>query len=71
MLVTCQKFDDLFFGGGLVWQYSSVPTKYNKGRFKVMAAYLQQYMPIYIYNSSWKVNIVENIVENHIVIMGL
>ena len=36
-----------------------------------MAAYLQQYMPICIYNSSWKVNIVENIVENHIVIMGL
>ena len=27
---------------GLVWQYSSVQTKYNKGRFKVMATYLQQ-----------------------------
>ena len=27
---------------GLVWQYSSVQTKYDKGRFKVMATYLQQ-----------------------------
>jgi hypothetical protein len=40
MLVTCQKFDDLFLFG-LVWQYS-VQAKYNKGRFKVMATYLQQ-----------------------------
>ena len=36
MLVTCQRFGDLFLFG-LVWQYSSVQTKYNKGRFKVMA----------------------------------
>ena len=36
MLVTCQRFGDLFFFG-LVWQYSSVQTKYNKGMFKVMA----------------------------------
>ena len=41
MLVTCQRFGDLFLFG-LVWQYSSVQTKYNKGRFKVMATYLQQ-----------------------------
>ena len=34
MLVTCQRFDE-FFLFGLVWQYSSVQTKYNKGRFKV------------------------------------
>ena len=36
MLVMCQRFGDLFFGG-LVRQYSSVQTKYNIGRFKVMA----------------------------------
>ena len=36
MLVTCQRFGDLFLFV-LVWQYSSVQTKYNKGRFKVMA----------------------------------
>ena len=41
MLVTCQRFGDLFLFG-LVWQFSSVQTKYNKGRFKVMATYLQQ-----------------------------
>ena len=41
MLVKCQRFGDLFLFG-LVWQYSSVQTKYNKGRFKVMATYLQQ-----------------------------
>ena len=36
MLVTCQRFGDLFLFG-LVWQYFSVQTKCNKGRFKVMA----------------------------------
>ena len=41
MLVMCQRFGDLFLFG-LLWQYSSVQTKYNKGRFKVMATYLQQ-----------------------------
>ena len=41
MLVMCQRFGDLFLFG-LVWQYSSVQTKYNKGRFKHMATYLQQ-----------------------------
>ena len=41
MLVMCQRFGDLFLFG-LVWRYSSVQTKYNKGRFKVMANYLQQ-----------------------------
>ena len=41
MLVMGQRFGDLFLFG-LVWQYSSVQTKYNKGRFKVMATYLQQ-----------------------------
>ena len=43
MLVTCQRFGDLFLFG-LVWQYifyKSEP-QYNKGRFKVMATYLQQ-----------------------------
>ena len=39
MLVTFQRFGDLFLFG-LVWQYSSVQTKYNKGRFKVMPKYL-------------------------------
>ena len=39
MLVACQRFGVLFLFG-LVWQYSSVQTKYNKGRFKVMATYL-------------------------------
>ena len=34
MLVTCQRFGDLFLFG-LVPQYSSVQTKYNQGRFKV------------------------------------
>jgi hypothetical protein len=33
MLVTCQRFGDLFLFG-LVWQYSSVQKKYNKGGFK-------------------------------------
>ena len=36
MLDTCQSFGDLFLFGP-VWQYSSVQTKYKKGRFKVMA----------------------------------
>ena len=39
MLVTCQRLSDLLLFG-LVWQYSSVQTKYNKGRFKVMTTYL-------------------------------
>ena len=34
ILVTCQRFGDLFLFG-LVWQYASVQTKYNKGRFTV------------------------------------
>ena len=39
MLVLCQRFGDLLLFG-LVWQYSSVQTKYNKkGRYKVMATY--------------------------------
>ena len=44
LLVTCQRFGDLFLFE-LVWSgsmYSSVQTKYIKGRFKVMATYLQQ-----------------------------
>ena len=41
-LVTCQRFGDLFIFE-LVWQYSSVQTKYKKGGFKVMGNYLQQY----------------------------
>ena len=36
MLVTCQRFGDLF-SFGLVWQYSSVHKKCDEGRFKVMA----------------------------------
>ena len=40
MLVTCQRVGDLFLFG-LVWQYSLVQTKYNKGRFRVMAAQTQ------------------------------
>ena len=41
MLVTCQRFGDLFLFG-LVWQYSTNQNQYDKGRFKVMATYLQQ-----------------------------
>jgi hypothetical protein len=41
MLVTCQRFGDLFLFG-LVWQYSSNHKTYSKGRFKVIATYLQQ-----------------------------
>ena len=41
MLVTCQRFGDLFLGG-LIWQYSSNRKTYNKGRFKVIGTYLQQ-----------------------------
>ena len=41
MLVTFQRFGEMFLFV-LVWQYSSVQTKYNKDRFKVMATYLQQ-----------------------------
>ena len=41
MLVTCQSFGDLFLFG-LIWQYSSNHKTYNKGRFKVIATYLQQ-----------------------------
>ena len=41
MLVTCQRFGDLFFFG-LIWQYSSNHKTYNKGRLKVIATYLQQ-----------------------------
>ena len=40
-LTTCQMFGDLFLFG-LVWQYFSIQTRYNKGRFKDMATYLQQ-----------------------------
>jgi hypothetical protein len=36
MLVTCQRFGDLFLFG-LVWQFSSNHKTYNKGRFKVIA----------------------------------
>ena len=42
MLVTCQRFCDLFLFG-LVWQYSTNQNQYNKGRFKVMNSYLQQW----------------------------
>ena len=38
---TYKNTADLFLFG-LVWQYSSVQAKYNKGMFKVMATYLQQ-----------------------------
>ena len=41
MLVTCQRFGDLFLSG-LVWQYSNNQNQYNIGRFKFMATYLQQ-----------------------------
>ena len=37
----CQRFGDLFLFW-LDWQDSSVQKKYNKGRFKIMATYLQQ-----------------------------
>ena len=35
MLVTCQRFGDLSLFG-LVWQYSSIQTKYDEGRLKVI-----------------------------------
>ena len=37
MLVMCQRFGDLFLFG-LVWQLSFVRSKFDKGRFKVIAA---------------------------------
>jgi hypothetical protein len=37
MLVTCQRFGDLFLFE-LVWQYSSVQKKYKKGGIKVLLA---------------------------------
>ena len=40
MLVTCQRFGNLF-RFGLVWQYSTNQNQYDKDRFKVMATYLQ------------------------------
>ena len=40
MLVACKRFGDLFLFG-LIWQYSSHHKTYNKGRFKVIATYLQ------------------------------
>ena len=41
MLVTCQRFADMFLSG-LVWQYSTNKNQYDKYRFKVLATYLQQ-----------------------------
>ena len=41
MHATCHRFGDLFLFG-LIWQYSSNHKTYNKGRFKVLANYLQQ-----------------------------
>ena len=41
MLVACKRFGDLFFFG-LICQYSSNHKTYDKGRFKVIATYLQQ-----------------------------
>ena len=41
MLVTGQRFGDLLLFG-LIWQYSFNHKTYNKGRFKVIATYLQQ-----------------------------
>ena len=41
VLVTCQRFGDLFLFG-LVWQYFTNQNQYDKGKFKVMATYLQQ-----------------------------
>ena len=41
MLVMCQRFDDLvFIWAGLAVFFGS--DKYNKGRFKMTATYLQQ-----------------------------
>ena len=39
MLVTCQRFVDLYIFG-LIWQYPSNHKTYNNGRFKVIAMYL-------------------------------
>ena len=50
MFVVCQRFGDLFLFG-LVGQYSSVQKKYNKGRFKVMATYLQQQYVVHLNRS--------------------
>ena len=41
MLVTCQRFGDLFLFG-LIWQSSSNHKTYDKGRFKAIVTYLQQ-----------------------------
>ena len=39
MLVTCQRFGDLFLFW-MVWQYYTNQNQYNKGRFKVKATYV-------------------------------
>ena len=52
MLVTCQKFCVCAFLSGLVWRRSANHNQYNKGRFKVMATYLQlwyKFEPTFIY----------------------
>ena len=41
MLDMLKRFGGLFLFG-LVWQYSTNQNQCNKGRFKAMAAYLQQ-----------------------------
>ena len=41
MLVTCQRFGDLFLFG-LVLQYSTIHNQYDVDSFKVIATYLQQ-----------------------------
>ena len=40
MLVTCQRLGD-FILFGLVWQYSSVQTKYNKGILRIKGFFAQ------------------------------
>ena len=41
MLVMCQGYGVLFLFG-LIWQYSSNYKIYKKGRFEVIATYMQQ-----------------------------
>ena len=42
LLVTCQRFGDFFFIWAGLAVYSTNQNQYDKGRFKVMATYLQQ-----------------------------
>ena len=61
MLVTCQRFGDLFLFG-LVWQYSSVQTTYNQDSFHLgMSFQFPFHLPVLFYNEYYsKANILKS-----------